>query len=130
MAPPIAVSVAPAVDAGVPPITAPSGVRARGELSVSFLSETGGYSGSSATPDPTDTVRPCYARALRDDPSLVGWIRVRVAGAQGPASFEAELLDSSDLPASLTSCVVAAIRTLRANHGEWVPPRIAYVSLR
>lgn len=109
----------------------PTGPLARGDVSVSFLTETGAYWGPFVQPatDPADAVRPCYKRAIDEDPRVTGWIRVRIAATQGPASFEADLVDSSELPTPLTSCVVAAIRSLGGN-GQWLPPRIAYVSLR
>jgi hypothetical protein len=77
---------------------------------------------------PAALATPCFERALEVDRDLAGWLWIEAR--VGPDRATTRIVDSSPLPASLTSCIADAFRVLRAPDGIFdVMPFLVYVSL-
>jgi len=106
--------------------------QAGGHLSVTFLGEDAGSAWGpwgEPTIDAAAVALPCYTRALSEEPTIAGWMRVRVPARYQGGYRASSFLDGSALPRPLVDCVVAALRTLEAPEGLDGPARVAYVTL-
>ena len=75
---------------------------------------------------PAELARPCYARALEIDPDVAGWLRVEIVMSMSETHTK---LVTSTVPATLSTCIVDALRGVTIPDGMTSFDAIVYVSL-
>ncbi len=129
--PPPRIDVTTAADAGPIELSSPART-ALGEVTVSFLTDEGGYWGPfyALVPDPVTLVKPCYVKALALRGGTAGWALFEVATP--PAGFaKVRFIEGSPLPEPLVACMTEALGHLTfGDSGFMGPPALTYVTLR